>query len=153
MILIAIALLVILIDQVAKFLVRHYLELNQSVPILREILHLTHVNNTGTAFGLLENRRPLFLVVTALVVVVIGIYYFVGRPHGRLVEGALGLELGGALGNLVDRVAFGRVTDFLDIRIWPIFNVADSAIVAGVGVLVLAMLMTYRAERSGEHVS
>lgn len=93
------------------------------------------MKNPGAAFGLLPNHQLIFLVMTFVVVIFIIFYHRRLRSHERVVKFALGLELGGAMGNLVDRLFFGQVTDFLDFRVWPVFNIADIAIVVGLLVL------------------
>lgn len=93
------------------------------------------MRNPGAAFGFLPNHQLIFLITTIVVVIFILFYYRRLKPHECAVKFALGLELGGAVGNLIDRLFFGRVTDFIDFRIWPVFNIADIAIVVGLAVL------------------
>ncbi len=135
-------------DQLAKSWVVARLEWGQSMDLaswLAPILRLTYVTNTGVAFGLLQGFGDLFLIVAVVVVGLLLIYYR-QIPQGQvLLRIALGLQLGGAMGNLVDRIVRGSVVDFIDLNFWPmqewpIFNLADASIVAGVGLLVLVML-------------
>jgi signal peptidase II len=116
---------------ITKRLVEAGLAVGESLPIIKDVFHLTRVANPGAAFGLLPDGTLFLAAVTAVVVVVI--LWMGPRLAGdsRLLRLALGLELGGAVGNLVDRLRAGLVTDFLDFRVWPVFNVADSAIVVG----------------------
>ncbi len=146
----AIGLGIALLDQLTKLAVRRYLLPATSIPIVPGLFHITHVRNPGAAFGLLPDHRPVFFVATGAVIAFIVIYYFVARPVDRLLLFALGLELGGALGNLADRLLWGKVTDFLDFHVrglsWPVFNVADSAIVIGLFLLAFLTLRGSRAE-------
>lgn len=137
-----VAALVILVDHFSKLYVENQLPLNQTwapFPEIEQIFRITHVSNTGAAFGLFPDGSQIFTVIAILVGVVIVIYNYQLPPGNYLLRVALGLQLGGALGNLVDRVRIGHVTDFLDFGPWPVFNLADTAIVAGV--LLLGFLM------------
>jgi signal peptidase II len=127
--------LVITLDQVTKHLVRANLTLGESVPD-EGPFRITYVTNTGAAFGILQGQT-LFLMVTTFLGLAAILLYFLYPPmeHGVL-RLALGLQLGGAVGNLADRVRLGRVTDFIDVGPWPAFNVADSSIVVGVVIIV-----------------
>jgi signal peptidase II len=132
--------LVLLLDQITKLAVRRCLLPGESFPIIRGIFHLSYVQNPGAAFGILKYQTGLFIGITALVVA--AIIFYAPRVDQGLLSLALSLELGGALGNLIDRLRFGYVVDFLDFRIWPVFNVADMAIVIGVGLIFLYLLRT-----------
>jgi signal peptidase II len=144
----AIALLTLIADRVTKTIIANNLSLYESwhppAP-LRNVFSLTYTTNTGAAFGLFPNLGILFIIV-AFVVVGIIIVYYRHLPEGYgMVRLALGLQLGGALGNLTDRLRQGYVIDFIDLNFWPLqdwflFNVADSAVVVGVGLLAITML-------------
>ncbi len=127
-----IALSVIILDQFTKLLVVRELLLNQSVPLIKGIFHITLVHNRGAAFGILKNQVPLFIFVSVVAIILI---YFALRDRQRkghfFYNLSLAFILAGALGNLIDRLRFGYVIDFLDLRVWPVFNVADSAITIG----------------------
>lgn len=128
-----IALIVLLLDQVTKLLVKSWLPEGASVPLFPGILYLTHVRNYGAAFGVLNNRTGLFIWVTVVaMVVIIFAYRRLSVGNRSALRWALAMQFGGALGNLLDRLRAGYVTDFLDLRVWPVFNLADVAIVAGV---------------------
>lgn len=142
------ALLALAVDQISKGLVVARVGLGQSVELaswLAPVFQITHITNTGVAFGLLPGMSDLFVVI-ALVVVAILLFYYRQLPRGQwLVRAALGLQLGGALGNLLDRLIRGSVVDFVDVnfwplREWPVFNVADASIVAGVVFLGISLL-------------
>lgn len=130
-------------DQLTKWLVRTSLSTTQSVPILPGILHLTYVHNTGAAFSVLQGQAKALTVFS--VVIAVWLIKELRRqplPHQRgSTPWALALILGGTLGNLIDRLWFGHVIDFIDVRVWPVFNVADSAITIGVTWLIWKALI------------
>ncbi|MSQ23792.1 MAG: signal peptidase II [Chloroflexi bacterium] len=152
----AAALIVLGLDQLTKWLARIYLPPleNGSIPVVGDVFRLTYVLNRGAAFGVLQNQNALFIVVSGIVIAVIIGSYRYSSTRSRLLNLALGLQLGGAIGNLIDRVRLGYVVDFLDVRLpsqlhpilgmerWPVFNVADSAIVMGVAILALHLLVS-----------
>lgn len=114
----------------------------RSLPVIDGVLHLTYVRNLGAAFGLLPGAQPLFITTSVLVLVFVAGFWMKMRPVERTLVVALALLCGGALGNLIDRIFLGKVTDFLDIALidFPVFNVADIAIVFGVGLLTIWLL-------------
>jgi signal peptidase II len=145
---------VVVLDQATKALVLARLALYESVVVLPDFFNLTHVRNPGAAFGLFAGRAasfrtPFFLVATLVALVVILIALKRIGPGERWKRFALALVFGGALGNLVDRLRWGEVVDFLDVfwrtYHWPAFNVADSAITVGVGVLLAAEIFGGRS--------
>ena len=141
------AALVFAIDQFTKSLIRAALAPGQSIPEDGWV-RLTHVTNTGAAFGLFPDQSLVLLVTTLVGVAAIVLYYLYPPVDTPFLTLSLGLQLGGAMGNLVDRVFLGHVTDFLDFRVWPVFNVADSAIVVGVVVLGGFLLLNDRKTES-----
>jgi signal peptidase II len=152
-------LLVVALDQWSKWLVETFLGVYQRVPVVPNLFDLSHVRNTGIAFGLFPSRGELFgtLLLAVLGLVALGmvsVYYHRTGSHQRLLLVALALIMGGAVGNLIDRLLFGAVTDFLDVYIsvhhWPTFNLADSAITIGICLLALETVRAPRnvAERS-----
>lgn len=132
----SLALIIIAADQASKWLVRMWLAPGQSLPILRSILHLTYVQNTGAAFGLFRGYATVFVLLSVAVAGWIVTELLAQRDAGRLTVFSLSLVLGGAIGNVIDRVRFGYVVDFIDLRVWPVFNIADSAITVGVTLLL-----------------
>lgn len=138
------AVLTLGVDQATKAAVRAYTRIGESFDILPPVLHLTHVANEGAAFGVMQGRQPLFVLTSALVLTAIVVYLVRFAPASRMAVVALGLIAGGAMGNLIDRISLGRVTDFIDFQVgafqWPVFNAADSAIVVGVTVLMYRLL-------------
>lgn len=131
---------IIIIDQMAKLVIKSNMTLGETIPLVPRIFHFTYVLNPGAAFGILENERIFFIV--AGICVLLAAAFFYPRLKGQdpwLRYGAIAL-LGGAVGNLIDRICIGFVVDFFDFRIWPVFNIADIAIVGGVGSMLYAIL-------------
>ncbi len=140
----------ILVDQVTKEIVLHAFSLHESLEIIPGFFTLTHIRNTGGAFGLLAGEatwlRTLFFLVVSCLALGIVLYLYTRIAHCKVWTAAsLAMIFGGALGNLIDRLRFGEVVDFLDLHIgtlhWPAFNVADSAITVGVGILFFKALL------------
>jgi signal peptidase II len=151
-----IALAVILLDQASKLVIIRTLRLGQGIPVFPGFFDIVFVLNPGAAFGFLATlsdqvRNPFFILISVAAVILI-LAYHTRYPHPHpLVSVGLGLILGGAIGNLVDRLRYGMVVDFLDIHVfqyhWPAFNIADSAISIGVSLMILDMLLDWRRER------
>lgn len=134
------ATLVFALDRLTKIVVVNTLASGQSVKIVPGVLNLTLVFNNGTAFSLLKGQNTALSAVSALVIAFIVIYTITHRDLSIIVSSAVGLILGGALGNLLDRLKFGSVIDFIDLRVWPVFNIADSSITIGMVLLAWAIL-------------
>lgn len=135
-------------DRITKAAAVARLVEGQSIPVVPGVLHLTLVLNTGGAFGLFKDGR-LFFIPFSLAAIACIIYYLIRyRPAGGVMAAAFGLIMGGAIGNLIDRLRYGYVIDFLDLRVWPVFNLADSAITAGAGLLIIAVMARDRVRTS-----
>lgn len=142
-----IAIAVFLFDQLAKKYISKSLSLGQSIPVIKNIFHLTLVHNTGVAFGLFKNRQAFFIIITSVVILYIALVLFLNRKQNSLSSRiAFGLILGGAGGNLLDRLRLGFIVDFFDFRIWPVFNIADSAITIGIFILAVDFIMRPKQE-------
>ncbi len=142
-ILFMVMILVLFIDYITKLLVERNVPLNHTwEPFIgiASIFRITHVTNTGAAFGLFPGGGNLFLIVAIIVSIVIVIYNNFLPKHQYLYRIALGLQMGGAIGNLLSRLRLGHVTDFLDFGPWPVFNIADTSVVCGVILLAYLML-------------
>ncbi len=140
---------VLVVDQLSKAIVESWLPLNSTwapIPGIASLFRISHVANTGAAFGLFPTGSALFTLVAIGVSIFIIIYNFRLPAHNALYRVALGLMLGGALGNLIDRLRQDQVTDFFDFGPWPVFNVADLCIVSGV---VLMAFLMFREEWKG----
>lgn len=143
----AIAIVTLLLDQVAKYFAELCLTLNESLVIAKGAFNLTLVHNAGGAFGIFQHRTLIFTSVSFAAIIFIIIYlkrnqdFVAGRRWG------LSLILGGAVSNLLDRLRLGYVIDFLDFRIWPVFNFADSAITVGTFLVIVSYIARRKADR------
>jgi signal peptidase II len=153
----AIAALVIVLDQWTKYLVRQALPIGESIVPFKALggyVVIHHVTNYGAAFGMLQNLGMLFVGVAVIVTAVILVYLRTLPTDQRLIRVLFGMQIGGAFGNVIDRLHQGYVTDFVKIGIpgvyyWPNFNVADSAIVTGViGLAALILWQDIRSQRA-----
>ncbi len=142
----------VVLDQLTKWLVATRMTELAEISVIPGFFSLQYVHNTGAAFGMLKNGRWFFVAVAAAAVV--GILYYLRQPEARhpLVRLSLGLIMGGAVGNMIDRIVTGRVVDFL-LFYWrdyyfPNFNVADICVTVGVGLLFLHLLLTERESRA-----
>lgn len=135
-------LLVVIIDQISKWLVISNMEFGNSIPLIKGIISLTYVQNQGAAFGLFAGNTWIFIVSAVLAVLVISVYNY-RNPLPYNIQIILGLITGGAIGNLIDRFRYQYVIDFFDLGWWPVFNVADMAIVCG-GILLI--IYTFKSE-------
>ncbi len=135
--LLLLAAVVFALDQGSKALIRNWLAEGEYWPAGAELIRISHYENTGAAFGILQGAGPLFVVTTIVAIIVISFTIFRGNDYPRWFTLALALVLGGAIGNLADRLSRGSVTDFIDPTHYPAFNIADSAIVIGVATLLI----------------
>lgn len=134
------------LDQVTKHLVVANLELYESVEVIPGVLDFTYVQNDGAAFGSLDDARWVFMILSTLAIVAILVYMFWKKPQDKVLLAALILVNGGGIGNMIDRISLGYVIDFIDFcafpKIWMwIFNVADSFVCIGAGLLVLWLIL------------
>ena len=137
------------LDQITKIWVRRALEVGESRPFLPDWMHLEHVQNHGAAWSILSGQKWLLIGFTLLIVGVILHSAREVAARGALAAAGFGLILGGAVGNLFDRIAFGHVTDFFDLdtpfsvlQTFPVFNIADSALTVGVVLMLLSLFLT-----------
>jgi signal peptidase II len=130
---------ILIFDQLTKLIVIQKIPQGESIPIIKNIFHLTHVINRGAAFGIFKNQI-YFFIITALAAITFILINLRHRKSPRF-ELALSLILSGAIGNLIDRLRLGAVIDFLDFRIWPVFNIADAAITIGAMLLAYSILI------------
>ncbi|ANE47389.1 signal peptidase II [Paenibacillus swuensis] len=157
-----ISILILALDQFTKWLIKSNLELQEQVQVLGEFFVITSHRNRGAAFGILQDQRWFFILIT--IVILAGLIWYLNRllkEGKKLLPTALSLILGGALGNFIDRALYGEVVDFFQFTfdfslagksvyyVYPIFNVADMAIVIGVGLIIVDSLMAWRNEKRG----
>ncbi len=134
-----VALIVLIMDRGSKYWVINNINPGESVPLLGEILYLTYVRNPGAAFGLFAYKTPFFIVISIIMIILTVIAANQIPPRLALLRLGLAVMLGGVVGNLIDRLQTGYVVDFLDLRFWPVFNIADMAIVVGVFMLAIGL--------------
>ena len=137
------AIIIFIIDQISKVIISSYIGLNSSVRIIKNFFYLTYTNNTGASFGILKNSRVLLIVLSIIALVILLRYISTFKETKYNILG-LGFLMGGIIGNLLDRVLFGYVRDFLNFYIigydFPVFNIADICIVLGVFILIISIL-------------
>ena len=132
------------LDWLTKYWIQTSMALNDTIPVIDGIFHITYIHNYGAAFSILEGKQGFLLAVTGAAMAAIAIYMVYAQKKKELTPmglWSLALILAGGLGNFFDRVRFGYVVDFLDFRVWPIFNVADIAGCCGCGLLVFYVMI------------
>ena len=134
---------VVALDQITKAIVMRLMVPGQSIPILQDIFHVTYVLNPGAAFGMLSNQRMFLLITSAILILATAYFYpLLKKSETCLRLGATSI-LSGAVANLIDRAQTGYVVDFFDFRVWPVFNIADIAIVAGMGFMIYSIFFRF----------
>ena len=145
----------ILLDRLAKWWASSSLTVGQPTPLLGQSIRLTRVHNVGGAFGIFPGGGELFLAVSGVVSFVLLILLLLGRVRGILARTGVAIVLAGAVGNLIDRLLYGFVLDFFEIRGFPVFNLADACITVGGGLIILHVLLggdRHRAHRQADRV-
>ena len=139
--------IIAVLDQTAKLFAAGLLPSVKTIPLIKDIFHLTYVENTGAGFGVFAGFTWLLTALTVLVILAVVIYYVVKRPTNRLLVTALTFMMGGAVGNLVDRIRLGYVIDFFDVRLidFPVFNIADCFIT--VGAVLFAVYVIFLSDK------
>ena len=136
-----IILIIVFADQLIKFYIINNFSYGQSLAIIENIFHLTFVKNTGAAFGIFKGGNIFFIVISILIILFLLFYFYRYFKKNIYTKISFGLIIGGAIGNLIDRIKLNYVVDYLDFRIWPVFNLADSAIVVGAGILMIYIII------------
>lgn len=130
--------IVVVFDQITKRLILTSMDVNNSIAIIDGIFHITYIQNRGAAFSILQEKTSFLIIMQIIVILVIAVYIIKKRKsEGKVLLTGLSLIMAGGFGNLADRLVYGYVVDFLDFRVWPIFNVADISVCVGCGLLVL----------------
>jgi len=137
------------VDQVSKSWVRDHLVLGGSTPA-EGLFRITHTSNTGSVFGLFPNQTALLMLASILGIGILLLFYRKQPIPAIWLRTSLGLLLGGAAGNLADRITLGEVTDFIDIGMWPVFNLADSSVMVGLAILAWFLLRSAKETRRAE---
>ncbi len=130
----------IILDRFSKIFFSNLLDVNDSLILIKNVFHFTLVHNTGIAFGLFKDQGFVFFIIPVVLtgLLIYNIYYYKHADQlSRIYIAAFSLILGGAIGNLIDRITLGYVIDFIDFRVWPVFNIADSAITIGAAIILL----------------
>lgn len=143
------------LDRLAKWWASTALHVGQPTPLLGQSIRLTRVHNVGGAFGIFPGSGELFLAVSGIVSLVLLALLLLGRFRGILARMGMAIVLAGAMGNLIDRLLYGFVLDFFEIRGFPVFNLADACITVGAGLIILHVLFggdRYRARRQADRV-
>ena len=138
----------ILLDQLTKWLSVKFLTLTDTVPLIKGVLHLTYVENTGAAFGMLKDHRWVFILISTVTIIAFLFYLYLGHAESRLFGVSFAMIISGGIGNMIDRVALGYVVDFIDFRLinFAVFNGADSFVCVGAGLMILALLLELKQE-------
>lgn len=143
--------LILILDQITKILVRTFMVEGQSIPIIGEFLALRYINNEGVAFSFLSGQRMVVTIIQAIAIIIVAILLIKTGGKRKLYDISLAMILGGGIGNIIDRVLFGKVTDMISFSIFPpIFNVADIGVTLGCGLLLLDIIMEYISEKKNE---
>jgi len=140
------ALFIVIIDQLSKLYIQTHMVLGMSIPVIQDVFHITYILNPGAAFGLFEHQTAFFVLIAVCMVVTASYFYPRIPKQYRLMRIGIGLIVGGAMGNVIDRIKTGYVVDFFDFRIWPIFNIADVGIVCGVGCIIFTIIYLYKED-------
>ena len=133
-------------DQLTKQLVLQFLDRNESFVVIPKLFRFTYVENRGAAFGMLDEHRWVFMVVSTVAIVLLIFYMFKFSEKSKLLRAGLSLIIGGGIGNMIDRVAYGYVVDFIDFYAFPevwmwVFNVADACVCIGAGIVALYLII------------
>lgn len=139
----AIILAGIALDQLTKWLAVKFLSPIDTVPLIKDVLHLTYVENRGAAFGMLANHRWVFIVISTVTIIAMLYVLFSGRLQNKLYTVSVSMIISGGIGNMIDRTLLGYVVDFIDFRLinFAVFNGADSFVCVGAGILILALIL------------
>ncbi len=139
----AIILAGIAIDQLTKWLTVKFLSPIDTVPLIKDVLHLTYVENRGAAFGMLANHRWVFIIVSTVTILALLYVLFSAKLPNRLYTVSVSMIISGGIGNMIDRTVLGYVVDFIDFRLinFAVFNGADSFVCVGAGILILALIL------------
>ena len=131
---------IILFDQIVKRIVSLNMKAGETIPIVQNAFHITYILNPGAAFGILENER-VFFIIAGVLVLALGVYLLPKlKKQEKLIRFGSIFLLAGAVGNLIDRIRNGLVIDFIDFRVWPVFNIADIAICSGTFFIIYSVI-------------
>lgn len=158
----------IILDRITKLLAVEFLTKVDTLPVIEDIFHLTYVENTGAAFGMMADKRWLFIIASTVAIIVFSLYLYLGHAEGTLFGFAMALVVSGGIGNMVDRLSLGYVVDFIHCKfvkypvftdfgiVWrdfPVFNGADSFVCVGAALLIFVLLRELINESKKEQKS
>ena len=142
------AVIIFLVDRITKLYVMYNLPQGKSLPQLGGMFDFTYIQNSGAAFSIMSGKSIILIIISIVIIIAICIYYLSNRLTTIALTAASSLIIGGAAGNLCDRLLYGRVIDFIDFRFWPIFNIADMAICAGACIFVFLIYVESKGSSS-----
>ena len=150
--------LAVIADQLSKQLVVHFLDRAEPFDIIPGFFRFSYVENRGAAFGMLDEHRWVFMIVSTVAIIALLIYMFKFAPADKLLRIGLSLVIGGGIGNMIDRSAYGYVVDFLDFCAFPklwmwVFNVADACVCVGAGLVMLYFIIDIVKEAKKEKLA
>ncbi len=155
-ILLIVSVIVLVMDQISKFFIKESMHLYQSIEIIKDIFYITYVQNSGISFGMLggiesEIKRWILVFIIGIAIIVISYYWFTYKNENLFYNTGCGMILGGAIGNFLDRLFIGEVVDFIDVGYksfrWPVFNMADTCISIGIGILIFYLLFIRKGKK------
>ena len=148
----AIIAVTVFLDQITKYLTILYLKPIDTLPLITDVIHLTYLENKGAAFGMMKDARWLFMLISTVAIVGILVYMLWKRPTSKLLCTSLSLIVGGGIGNMIDRTLLGYVVDMIDFRLinFAVFNVADSFVCVGAGLMMLYLILDMVRESKAE---
>jgi len=146
------SIVLIMLDQISKLIVKHFMQEKESISIIGNLLKITYIKNPGMAFGIQIGGKLFYTIFASIASVIILVYLFRLKPENFWARFGLATILGGAIGNLVDRIIYSKVVDFIDIRIirWPVFNFADTAVTIGMVILIAVVIFERKQEEAEE---
>ena len=133
----------ILVDQIVKIIISSTMSVGETIPVIKDIFHFTYIRNEGAAFGMLSEHRWVFMIISSVAIVAMCIYLFKFCKERMLTRIGIALVIGGGIGNMIDRIFLGYVVDMIDCRFidFYVFNVADSCVCVGAGIVFLGVLL------------
>ena len=133
----------ILLDQISKWLTVKYIALGEEIPIIDNLFGLSHAQNPGAALGILKNSRWVFMLTSTVAIIAMIAFLYLGFSQNKLYDVSISIIISGGIGNMIDRIAYGKVVDMLEFLFidFPIFNVADTFVCIGAGLLILALVL------------
>ena len=137
------AVLVLVADQITKNIIIQRVPVNSSIEVIRGLLYITHVKNSGAAFGMFQNYTKILTIISLVAIVLIIILKVILKLDFAFYNVSLGFILGGAVGNLIDRYFMGEVTDFINLTFLPVFNIADSSLIIGFCLIIIIIIREY----------